>query len=192
MGQRIAAILAASIDLRKDCIMAHPQAAARIKPGSYFAQDARADHGTRLITLRQDMIQIERALNGMKMRVHVPAQIYTGVTLTDCDGPDGKTYEIKLSHRDPELSVLLETAPERQEAENLRLEWAAFFSRPVLDSDLSVLNVSAQKKPAFLPRRRCMTMVAKRRPRRAMSRKPGNRENLSIVRRDEREIICYE
>jgi hypothetical protein len=42
------------------------------------------------------------------------------------------------------------------------------------------------------PRRRCMTTVAKRRPRRLARRKPGNRENLAIIRRDEREIICYE
>jgi len=192
MGQRITAILAASTDQRKDCLMAYPQAAARIKSGPHLAQDARADHGTRLITLRHDMIQIERVLSGMKMRVHVPAQIYIGVALIACDGPDGTAYEIKLSHRDPELSILLETSADRQEAENLRLEWAAFFGRPVLDSNLTFAGADAQKQPAFIPRRRCMTLVAKRRPRRALSRKPGNRENLLIVRRDEREIICYE
>ncbi len=177
--------------------MACPQSASRIETGTHLAHDTRADHGTRLVTLTSSMIHIERVLRGMKMRVRVPTEVYAGVLLIAQRRPEGEIYEIKLSHRDPDLCVLLGASMDKQKAEELRSQWAVFFARPTLESDPDAPNASMSKpatRRAKTPeaRRRCMTAVAKRRPRRIIRRKPGNRENLTIIRRDEREIICYE
>ncbi len=175
--------------------MACPLSASRIQTGSHLASDTRADHGTRLVTLSTRMIHIERVLSGMKMRVRVPTKVYAGVLLIAQQRPEGEIYEIKLSHRDPDLSVLLGSSMDKQKAEALRAQWTAFFAlesdadaaQPATTHALPPYSATAPK-----PRRRCMTAVAKRRPRRLIRRKPGNHENLAIVRHDEREIICYE
>jgi hypothetical protein len=172
--------------------MACTQHVASIETGSRLALDARADQGMRLITLANDMIRIERVLKGVKMRIHIPAQAYRGVMLQTRERQEGNVYEIRLMHPDPELSVFLEASKDRQKAEDLRQLWADFFARPDLESRLT-FAASAEEKPiAPKARRRCMTTVAKRRPRRVMRRKPGNHDNLATIRRGEREIICYE
>jgi hypothetical protein len=136
------------------------------------------------------MILIERVLNGMKMRVHIPAKVYRGVRLVLSERPEGETFQIELAHRDPDLNVCLEASKDRQEAEDRQRLWAHFFTQPMLDS----IFAPEDQKELFssAPRRRCMTSVAKRRPRRLARRRVGNRENLAIIHSDEREIICYE
>jgi len=139
------------------------------------------------------MIHIERVLKGVKMHVHIPSRIYEGVTLLTREAPGGNIYEIALAHRDPDLSVSLVTAQDKSEAEDLQQRWAQFFVRPVLDESF---NPAESDDPTGLflpsPRRRCMTHIAKRRPRRFARRTNRNLENLGTVRRGEREIICYE
>jgi hypothetical protein len=173
--------------------MSRPQNATQIETSSRFDKDARADHGTRRIVLTPSAIQIERSLNGMKMRVHVPAKVYQGVTLLVQDRPEGEVYELQLAHRDTDLCVLLEASHNKQEAEDHQRQWATYFARPILGGDATPA-VSNEQPDIFLstPRRRCMTSVAKRRPRRLARRKPGNRENLTITRQGEHEIISYE
>jgi len=179
----------------KDFSMTHPQHAPqqdnlRMNTSLRVAKDARADHGTRKVTLTSDMIRIERVLNGVKMRVHIPAKIYQGVSLLISQRPEGETYRIELAHRDPDLSVFLEAPKNKQEADDRQRLWADFFAKPLLESTLA----SEERKELFVsvPRRRCMTSVAKRRPHRLARRKHRNRENLAIIHNDEREIICYE
>jgi hypothetical protein len=172
--------------------MACTQHIARIETNKRLALDSRADEGMRLITLANDMIRIERVLKGVKMRIHIPAQAYCGVTLQARTRQDGDVYEIKLAHQDPDLSVFLEASNDRQQAEDLRRQWADFFVRPDPESRLGLVASADEKLSPSKPRRRCMTTVAKRRPRRAIRRKPGNHHNLAIIRRGEREIICYE
>jgi hypothetical protein len=158
-----------------------------------IAKDARADHGTRRVTLTNNMIHIERVLHGVKMRVHIPAKVYQGVRLLINERLEGDTYQIELAHHDPDLSVVLDASQDRQEAEDRQRIWAHFFEQPLLESAPAPIAAEDQKE-LFIsaPRRRCMTHVAKRRPRRLARRKHGNRENLAIVHSDEREIICYE
>ncbi len=154
----------------------------QIEAFSRIAADHRADQGTRMILLASDMIRIDRVLHGMKMAIHVPVAAYRGVMLSVCEGQGDSHYEIKLAHRDPDLSIWLEAANTREAAQALLAQWGAFFGRPTLE----------EKTRLPKARRRCWTSVAKRRPRRLMRRKQGNGGNLLIVRRDEREIICYE
>jgi hypothetical protein len=179
--------------VRKDFNMARLQYATQIETSSRFNPDARADHGTRRITLTPNAIHIERSLNGMKMRLQVSAKLYQGVALLVQDRPEGTIYELKLAHRDAELGIFLEALSDKQEAEDRQRQWAVFFARPALDNAFAPIE-SEDQNTIFLsaPRRRCMTTVAKRRPRRLARRKAGNRENLGIVRQGEREIICYE
>ncbi len=172
--------------------MACTQYVASIETGTRLALDSRADQGMRLITLANDMIRIERVLKGVKMRIHIPAQAYCGVTLQIRTRQEGDVYEVKLAHRDPELSVFLEASKDRQQAEDLRRQWMDFFVRPEREKHLALVTSGDTKAIPSKPRRRCMTTVAKRRPRRLARRKGGNRENLAIIRRGEREIICYE
>jgi Family of unknown function (DUF6101) len=126
------------------------------------------------------------------MRIHIPAQAYCGVTLQTRMRQEGNVYEIKLAHPDPDLSVFLEASKDKQEAEDLRQQWTDFFVLPAPKTRLALVSSSDENTRLPKARRRCMTTVAKRRPRRLARRKGGNRENLAIVRRDEREIICYE
>jgi hypothetical protein len=172
--------------------MACTQHVAHIEAVSRLALDTRADQGMRLITLANDMIRIERVLKGVKMRIHVPAQAYCGVTLMTRARQEGDIYEIKLAHPDPDLSVFLEASNDKEQAEDLRRQWTDFFVQPVPESPVPFAGAADVKTSLPKARRRCMTTVAKRRPRRVMRRKSGNRENLATVRRDEREIICYE
>jgi len=180
---------------RKDLSMTLPQHALQqdnlqMNTSARIAKDARADHGTRKVTFTSDMIHIERVFDGMKMHVHIPAKVYQGVRLLISEHPDGKTYQVELAHRDPDLNLCLDAAQDKQEAEDHQRQWADFFAKPLLESAIA----PGDWKELFIlvPRRRCMTSVAKRRPRRFARRKPGNRENLAIVHCDEREIICYE
>jgi hypothetical protein len=172
--------------------MARTRHVTGIETGSRVALDARADQGMRLITLSNEMIRIERVLKGVKMRIYIPARAYCGIMLTTRALPEGDIYEIRLAHADPDFSVFLQASKDKGQAEYLCQQWSNFFMRP--DPEGPYPFTAAAKPKTQLPkaRRRCMTTIAKRRPRRPAFRKPGNRANLAIVRRGEREIICYE
>jgi hypothetical protein len=171
--------------------MASSNHAASNESSLRVANDPRADHGTRQISIAANMIHIERVLNGVKMRVRIPSHIYEGVTLLAREEPEGNIYEIALAHRDPDLSVSLDTLKDKDAATDLQQQWAQFFVRPVLDKGIAQAETT-DPTSISAPRRRCMTHVAKRRPRLLARRKNRNLENLEIVWRDEREIICYE
>jgi len=155
------------------------------------AEDSRADQGLRWVTVARDLVQIERTVSGMKMRIHVPMEAYVGVTLRPVTSGNTTTYDVKLVHRDAELSVLLESLNDEAAAKALWLQWADYLGRTALDNGMTSQAVADTLRPQQ-PRRRCMTAVDKRRPRRALRRKPGNRENLGIIRGSEDEIISYE
>jgi len=166
-------------------------ATARTETGAFRAVDSRADQGLRWVTVTRDLVQIERSVNGVKMRIHVPMEAYAGVTLRKLATHSQATYEVKLVHRDAELGVLLETADEEQLAQALCQRWADNLGCTALESGMGSQNVADTLRHQQ-PRRRCMTAIDKRRPRRALRRKPGNHDNLSLIRRTEDEIISYE
>jgi hypothetical protein len=173
--------------------MAHSQSAARFETAAHMAFDSRADQGTRWVKVTPDAIQIDRVLSGMKMHIHVPTEAYLGISLNMRDLGQCLIYEIGLAHRDPELSVTLESTDDRLFAMRLCQQWSVYLNQPVLGAlGLSLSLASESPLTAAEPRRRCMTAVAKRRPRRLARRKGGNLGNLGMVRRGEREIICYE
>jgi hypothetical protein len=77
------------------------------------ADDARADGGRRMILLAPRCVTIRRRLRGVKMQLLVPVDSYKGIVLSREDHPSGALFILRLSHRDPELSVTLLTSNNR-------------------------------------------------------------------------------
>jgi len=166
-------------------------ATARTETGARRAEDSRADQGLRWVTVTPDLVQIERRVGGVKMRIHVPMEAYAGVTLRKLTAQGQTAYEVRLVHRDAELGVLLETSNDETLANELQRKWADDLGRPALENGFgsqAVADTSRQQQP----RRRCMTAIDKRRPHRVLRRKPGNPENLDLVRCTEDEITSYD
>ncbi len=97
------------------------------------ACDSRADNRRRSVLLARDRITIDRKYRGIAMRLSVPVSAYRGVCVGVRAGENGGfVYELRLTHRDPDLSVLL---AEAQDESEIWAEWRAsarFFDLPAL------------------------------------------------------------
>ncbi len=108
---------------------------ARIANGaeSFQAGDSRSDDRRRSVLLSRDRITIDRSYHGIAMRLCVPVSAYRGVCVGVRAGENGGfVYELRLAHRDPDLSVLL---AETQDESLIWAEWRAsarFFGLPAL------------------------------------------------------------
>ena len=95
--------------------------------------DARADQCRRNVTLSRDRVTIDRNYRGIAMRLSVPMSAYRGVCVAVRASEDGGfVYELRLDHRDPELSVTLAEAREERE---IWADWrtcAGYFDLPAL------------------------------------------------------------
>ena len=106
---------------------------ARPGPQSLTAEDRRADDRRRHVLLSRDRVTIDRHFRGIAMRLSVPVSSYRGV----CVGvrtaeTGGFVYELRLAHRDPDLSVLLAEAPDES---RIWTDWrvsAGYFGLPAL------------------------------------------------------------
>jgi hypothetical protein len=157
----------------------------------FAAPDPRADGRRRMVRLDGDKVAIDRVVGGVFMRVTVPTSAYRGVALRVIDGRDsGFTYEIRLLHADPDLSVALaETSDDEEIQAEWRL-WARVLGLPALveraegcsEPDQQLLGRVAVRPAA--PRRRGKTILA-RRPRFLARRKLGRRELCVKVERNE-------
>ena len=97
------------------------------------AGDSRADNRRRSVLLARDRITIDRSYRGIAMRLSVPVSAYSGVCVGVRAGEHGGfVYELRLTHRDPDLSVLLTDALDES---LIWAEWRAsarFFGLPAL------------------------------------------------------------
>ncbi|RYB04988.1 DUF6101 family protein [Lichenibacterium ramalinae] len=120
----IFARIAASIDAR---------GAAAPAPEVLQACDSRADNRRRSVLLSRDRVTIDRSYRGIAMRLSVPVSAYRGVCVGVRSGENGGfVYELRLAHRDPDLSVLLDEALDES---RIWAEWrasAGFFGLPAL------------------------------------------------------------
>ena len=95
--------------------------------------DAPADQCRRNVTLSRDRVTIDRNYRGIAMRLSVPMSAYRGVCVAVRASEDGGfVYELRLDHRDPELSVTLAEAREERE---IWADWrtcAGYFDLPAL------------------------------------------------------------
>ena len=97
------------------------------------ASDGRADNRRRSVLLSRERVTIDRSYRGIAMRLSVPVSAYQGVCVGVRTAENGGfVYELRLSHRDPDLSVLL---TEAQDESLIWAEWrasAGFFGLPAL------------------------------------------------------------
>lgn len=103
------------------------------RPAPVVAGDIRADNRRRSVSLSRERVTIDRRYRGIAMRLSVPVSSYLGVSVAVRTGERGGfVYELRLAHRDPDLSVLL--GEDRDEA-RIWAEWrasAGWFGLPAL------------------------------------------------------------
>ncbi len=113
------------------------------------------------------------------MAIRIAPSAYRGVTLRVTGLQDGRfRYEVRLLHRDPDLSVSLAVGDDRVHVEGEWRKWVRFLRLPALvgrtetaDVEVNVDGVDiARRRPT--PRRRGRSMRS-RRPRFLMRRKVG-------------------
>lgn len=142
-------------------------------PHRLTAQDPRADGQHREILLSADAVTIRRRLNGIAMRVSVPVRAYDGVCVALRPTGSGEVgYEIRLAHRDADLSVSLAQAADDLDIWADWRSWARFFGLPALversdgmeapgpardgaavASAVPAKRRSRRRRPAFITRR---------------------------------------
>lgn len=124
-------------------------------PAPLQAGDSRADDRRRSVRLSPERVTIERSYLGIAMRLSVPVAHYTGVCVSvRAAEPGGFVCELRLLHRDPDLSVLLLAT--RDEA-RVWAEWrdaARFFALPALVERDAGVETCATGASGPLPRRR--------------------------------------
>ena len=97
------------------------------------AGDARADNRRRSVLLSPDRVTIDRSYRGIAMRLSVPVSAYQGVCVAVKPAATGGfVYQLRLAHRDPDLSV---TLAEALDEGRIWADWrvsAGYFNLPAL------------------------------------------------------------
>jgi hypothetical protein len=123
--------------------------------------DPRSDNRRRVIDVARESITIRRAVAGVSMAIRISSSAYRGVSLRVVALRDGRFhYEVKLLHRDPDLTVSLAEGEDQAAIEGQWREWVRFLRLPALvgrteanDVEVNVeLSEMARRKPS--PRRR--------------------------------------
>jgi Family of unknown function (DUF6101) len=118
------------------------------------AHDVRADGQRRTVFLHARRVTIKRTVNGVKMRLSVPVENYAGVAVTFETRAEGSSYRVSLTHRDPELCVVLKESQDAAAIFCAWSDWAAFFALPALLHNADGLSESTTlvaKAPAKTP-----------------------------------------
>jgi len=163
-----------------------------------IARDARAEGGKRRILMSPSGVTIERNIQGIAMRVGIPATAYLGVALSlTGEANQDPTYKVRLAHADHELDIELSVSDSPSALEEWSY-WSAYFSRPQLieshDGSLQPLlsTMDAQDAPCVVYARRYGSSVKHRRPRFLMRRSRGKALEECGSFSGECEIISYE
>jgi hypothetical protein len=97
------------------------------------ADDPRADNCRRVIAIDRQSVVIHRSVARVAMAIRVPSSAYRAVTLRLTDLSCGGVWsEVRLTHRDPDLSVSLAETNDKDQAEACWRNWASFFNLPAL------------------------------------------------------------
>jgi hypothetical protein len=161
---------------------------------STVAVDLRADRGRREVEVSAERVTIRRRLKGIDMRLSLAVSSYRGVALCLRPAQDGRlAYQVRLIHRDSDLSVLLdEAADDTDIIADWRL-WARVLGRPALvereigQFELVSADPEAVERSGALTRR---PRPVKRRPRFLARRKAGRWPIQPTVHACEREIVA--
>ena len=132
------------------------------------ADDPRADNRRRVIDVAREAVIIHRSVAGVTMTIRVPSIAYRGVALRLAKlSGDGVRCEVRLEHRDPDLSVLLAEGEDQAVIEGRWHDWVGFFRLPALVERIDAATQAASLEVAGIARRRPAPAEAARRRRRA-------------------------
>jgi hypothetical protein len=165
-------------------------------PLRFRAADASADGRERLVELNRQGVVLHRLVRGVRMAVSLPVSAFLGVAirLAPPDGEIEGAVGVFLEHRDPDLSVPLFAATDATDVLAQWRLWGHVLGMPLLAEDddgtlhEAFRHLGAVRIARSIARRRRIGVVAKRRPRILMRRKPGRPDAVMVHR--EHEIIA--
>lgn len=155
--------------------------------------DPRADDRRRSLELTPSRIVIDRRVGAVAMRLSLAPAAFRGVGLKVVELDGALAYEIALVHRDGDLDAPLTLCAAMAEAMDEWRQWARWFALPQLVESAPGVYASREEIVAARPRpRRRHHVLARRRTRFALRRRPGETTRMQTTHRGEREIVCYE
>jgi hypothetical protein len=146
-------------------------------PVSFDAHDFRADGGVRRVELHREHVVLRRAVRGMQMAINIRVRDFLGVALRGFDD----AQMLLLVHRDPSLTIPLDTNTNPDEIAATWQMWSDIFALPQLPEEKA-------HEPA--PRRRRHNAIRARRPKFLVRRRGGDLLNPANIHQGEREIIA--
>jgi hypothetical protein len=167
-------------------------------PLRFAAPDAAADGGERRVTLEREQVVLARRVGRVAMRIAVPLTSYRGVAVRLVPGrtEDEDRVAVVLTHPDRALDVPLFEAEEEDIVVAEWKLWGNTLGLPLLvehqDGGMMPADVREggfQSTARVYPRRR-YALLAGRRPRFLVRRKPGEPAESPIVYRDLHEITA--
>ena len=140
--------------------------------------DPRCDDGRRIVELSRDGVIVKRIVSGVLMSIRVALSDFHGVTTRFVPGKNASPYELWLTHRDPDLTLLLAVSDDRRAIEIERLEWTNFLCLPARgessgDDESEAAHEPAPPHPSSPQPRARGFVTAARRPRFLARRKVG-------------------
>ena len=167
-------------------------------PARFSAEDAEADERVREVEVHPSRVLLRRAVRGMRMVLNLPIANYRGVALRILEArrPAAGGIAIVLEHHDPALSIPLSVAPDGDEVIADWRSWARVLQMPLLVADadgglrepLPRIGKLCVAQPAA--RRRRSGTLRRRRPTIPLRRRAVRMPPVTVVHRDEREIIA--
>ena len=159
------------------------------------AGDPRSDDRRRVVELDRTGIVIRRVFAGISMTIRIDPSACRGVAFRVAGLEDGRFhYEVKLLHRDPDLSVPLAESEDAAAAEAQWREWVGFLGLPALvgrtaSSDVQV-NIDCVDLDRRVPAsRRRGSATAGRRARFLRRRKVGGLLTEAVGRSNPRVLF---
>ncbi len=160
------------------------------------ASDPRSDNRRRVVEIARGAVTIRRTVAGVPMAIRVAARAYRGVALRVTGLEGGRFhYEVRLAHRDPDLSVLLGEGEELAAIEAQWRAWVAFIGAPALagrtestDTPINLDGVELTLRTPYLRRRG--RALASRRPR-FLKRRALGRTRTTGVAEVEPAVLFY-
>jgi hypothetical protein len=118
------------------------------------ASDPRSDNRRRIVDVAREAVTIRRAVAGVSMAIRVEPSAYRGIALRITGLEDGRFhYEVRLVHRDPDLSVPLGEGEDLEAIERQWREWVAFLGLPALAGRTELIDSPVNLAGADLCRR---------------------------------------
>jgi len=141
--------------------------------------DPRCDDSRRVVELSRDGVVVRRVVSGVVMSIRLALADFRGVITRFVPGKNVSPYELWLTHRDPDLTLLLAVSDDRRTIEIERLEWTNFLCLPVKgeasDEDDGGASPAPAARPLSPPQPRARGFAtAARRPRFLARRKIGS------------------